>query len=121
ESVRFEPGAHPALHPGQSARILRDDQPVGWIGRLHPEVESRLQLSYSAVVFEIETGPGLRARIPQHREQSRFPAVRRDLAVVVDERTTVQAVLDQIRTSAGTLLTDLVLFDVYRGAGIASG
>ena len=118
---RFERAAHPALHPGQSARILRDALPVGWIGRLHPEVERALELTYSAVVFEVETVSGLRARVPQHQELSRFPSVRRDLALVVDEAVAVQELLDRIRASVGMLLRDVTVFDIYRGAGIENG
>ena len=113
--------AHPALHPGQSARIWRGDRAIGWLGRLHPELEARLELTYSAIVFELELEPLLAARVPRHEDVSRFPSVRRDLAVVVDEKSTVQEILARVRASAGGLLTDLVLFDVYRGAGIATG
>jgi len=118
---RFVAAGHPALHPGQTARILRDGNPVGWLGRLHPELERQLGLTYSAIVFEIETESGLAARVPQHREMSRFPAVRRDIAVIVDEGVSVQALLDCVRASAGELLTDLTVFDIYRGAGIMPG
>jgi phenylalanyl-tRNA synthetase beta chain len=118
---RFVPDRHPALHPGQTTRILRDGRAVGWLGRLHPELERRLDLTYSALVFEIETQSGLAAVVPQHRGISRFPAVRRDIAIVVDESVPVQALLDRVRASAGALLTDLVVFDVYRGAGITPG
>jgi len=121
QDFRFVAAEHPALHPGQSARIVRGDQPVGWIGRLHPEVEAHLELTYSALVFELEIEAGLAASVPAHREISRFPAVRRDLAMIVDEAVSVQALLDCVRESAGALLTDLVVFDVYRGAGITAG
>ena len=121
DAFRFVPDRHPALHPGQSARILRGGAPVGWSGRLHPELEIKLELTYSAVVFEIETESGLRALVPQHREISRFPAVRRDLALIVDESVAVQDMTDRIRASAGGLLQDVTVFDVYRGAGIESG
>ncbi len=121
DSFRFVPDKHPALHPGQTARILRDGTPVGWIGRLHPELESKLDITYSAVVFELETQSGLRAVVPQHREISRFPAVRRDLAMIVDESVAVQELVDCIRRSAGDLLTEVNVFDIYRGTGIESG
>ena len=121
DRFRFVPDRHPALHPGQTARILRDGAPVGWIGRLHPELESKLDITYSAVVFELETESGLRAVVPQHREISRFPAVRRDLAMIVDESVAVQELIDCIRRSAGGLLTEVNVFDVYRGTGIESG
>jgi phenylalanyl-tRNA synthetase beta chain len=121
DSFAFVADTHPVLRPGQTARILRDDAPIGWIGRLHPEVERRLELTYSAVVFEIETESGLAAVVPQMREISRFPAVRRDLAVVVAESVPVQALLDCTRRSAGELLSGLAVFDIYRGRGIADG
>jgi phenylalanyl-tRNA synthetase beta chain len=117
----FVPGEHAALHPGQTARILRDGEPVGWLGRLHPEVQRRLELTYSAIVFEIEIESGLAAVLPRHSEISRFPSVRRDLAVVVAEPVPVQALLDSVRRSAGALLTGLVVFDIYRGRGITEG
>jgi len=117
----FEADVHPALHPGQSARVWRGDRAIGWLGRLHPELESRLELTYSAIVFELEAESLLEARLPRHQDASRFPSVRRDLAVVVDEKSTVREILDRVRTSAGVLLTNLVLFDVYRGAGIQAG
>jgi phenylalanyl-tRNA synthetase beta chain len=118
---RFVAGVHPALHPGQTARILRGERPVGWIGRLHPRVELQLDLTYSAVVFELETGLGLEASVPQHREISRFPAVRRDIAMVVEEAVAVQSLLDRIQASAGDLLREVVVFDIYRGPGIERG
>jgi len=117
----FEAAKHPALHPGQTARIRRDGVAIGWIGRLHPEVERRLGLTYSSVVFEIETESGLAAVVPRHGEVSRFPAVRRDLAIVAAEDVTVQSLLDTVRRSAGELLTGLVVFDIYRGRGIDEG
>jgi phenylalanyl-tRNA synthetase beta chain len=117
----FRAATHPALQPGQSARIHRGDRAIGWIGRLHPELERRLGLTYSGVVFEIETESGLAAAVPGYREISRFPAVRRDLAVVVKESVTVEQLLDTVRRSAGALLTDLVVFDIYRGRGIDDG
>jgi len=117
----FEPGSHPALHPGQCARILRNGVAVGWLGRLHPDVMRRLELTYSAVVFEIETESGLEARVPRMAEISRFPAVRRDLAVLVPEAVPVEALLGTVRRAAGGLLTGVVVFDIYRGQGIADG
>jgi phenylalanyl-tRNA synthetase beta chain len=119
--LRFDPAQHPALHPGQTARIVRAGEPIGWIGRLHPEIERQLDLTYSAVVFELETDSALRASIPHYQEISRFPAVRRDLAVVVEESVAVQKLLDCVRVAAGPALREITVFDIYRGAGIESG
>jgi phenylalanyl-tRNA synthetase beta chain len=119
--VRFVPATHPALHPGQTARITRGERPVGWLGRLHPDVERQLELTYSAVVFELDLEEALAAAIPHYRDVSRFPMVRRDLAVVVDEAVPVQQLLDSVRIAAGTALRETTVFDIYRGAGIETG
>ncbi len=118
---RFVPGRHPALHPGQTAEIRRGDAPAGWIGRLHPEVERRLELTYSGIVFELELEVALAAVVPHFHEVSRFPAVRRDLAIVVEEAVPVQKLLDCVQNAAGTVLRDTTVFDIYRGTGIETG
>ena len=121
DAFRFVPGVHPALHPGQTSQILRDGTHAGWIGRLHPEVERRLELTYSAIVFELDLDVAMAAAVPHFHEVSRFPAVRRDLAVIVDEAVPVQKLLDCVRGAAGSALRDVTVFDIYRGAGIETG
>ncbi|HEX2493098.1 MAG TPA: phenylalanine--tRNA ligase subunit beta [Steroidobacter sp.] len=118
---RFATSAHPALHPGQSARIWRGEQPVGWIGAIHPEHVRRLDLTYPAFVFELETQAGLAARVPEYREISRYPSIRRDIAVIVDESVTVEALQASVRASAGALLNALSVLSVYRGKQIEKG
>jgi phenylalanyl-tRNA synthetase beta chain len=118
---RFVPGQHPALHPGQTAEIRRGATHAGWIGRLHPDVERRLDLTYSAIVFELELATAMAASVPHFHEVSRFPAVRRDLAIVVGEAVPVQKLLDCVQHAAGTVLRDTTVFDIYRGAGIENG
>ena len=118
---RFLPGQHPALHPGQTAEVRRGEKHAGWIGRLHPDVERRLDLTYSAIVFELELAVAMAASVPHFHEVSRFPAVRRDLAIVVEEAVPVQKLLDCVQHAAGTVLRDTTVFDIYRGAGIENG
>jgi phenylalanyl-tRNA synthetase beta chain len=118
---RFMAEEHPTLHPGQSARIWRGERAVGWLGAIHPEHQRRLDLTYPVVVFELETQAGLGARIPEFREISRYPAIRRDIAVVVDEAVTVNALRDAVRASAGALLNDLTVLSVYRGRQFEKG
>ena len=118
---RFVPGQHPALHPGQTAEIRRGETHAGWIGRLHPDVERRLDLTYSAIVFELEIATAMVATVPHFHEVSRFPAVRRDLAIVVEEAVPVQKLLDCVQNAAGTVLRDTTVFDIYRGSGIETG
>jgi phenylalanyl-tRNA synthetase beta chain len=118
---RFVPERHPALHPGQSARIWRGDRSVGWLGALHPEHSRRLDLTYPVFVFEIETTAGLTRDVPVFAEISKYPAIRRDIAVIVDEDLAVQRLLDTVREVAGTLLQGLTVLSVYRGRQFEKG
>jgi phenylalanyl-tRNA synthetase beta chain len=108
------------LHPGRSARILRQGQEVGWLGELHPSLVKALEFIHSPVLFELQVG-ALTVQKPQYREISRFPQVRRDLAVVVDETVALSALAERVRLSASSLLSELRIFDVYRGPGIEAG
>jgi len=121
ERFRFEPARHPALHPGQSARVLRDGQEIGWLGALHPELERKLDLDGRTFVFELLLDAVTAARTPAFQPLSRFPSIRRDLAVVVRDETPAEAVLDVVRQAAGELLRRVFVFDVYRGKGIPEG
>jgi phenylalanyl-tRNA synthetase beta chain len=121
DEFRWVPAAHPALHPGQTARLLLGDAPIGWLGRLHPEVEKALDLTYSGVVFEIETASACASTVPEYREVSRFPGARRDVAVVVAADIAVARLVEQARQSAGPLATGVEVFDIYPGPGIPNG
>ena len=114
----FAPGQHPALHPGQTARIERDGREVGYLGALHPELSKTLGLDRPVFVFELVLAEVATGRLPKFHELSRFPEVRRDLALLADRDVAASAVLDVIRENAGEWLTDLRLFDVYQGKGI---
>ncbi|MET0535309.1 MAG: phenylalanine--tRNA ligase subunit beta [Steroidobacter sp.] len=118
---RFVPEKHPTLHPGQSARIYRGERPVGWLGAVHPEHIRRLDLTYPVFVFELETLAGLAARVPEFQEISRYPAIRRDIAAIVDEALPVEALLRTTRASAGGLLKQLTVLSVYRGQQLQNG
>jgi phenylalanyl-tRNA synthetase beta chain len=118
EAFSFTPGHHPALHPGQTARIERDGREVGYVGALHPELVKTLGLDRPVFVFELVLAEVAQGRLPKFQELSRFPEVRRDLALVADLDVSAAAVLDVIRENAGEWLTDLRLFDVYQGKGI---
>ncbi|MEX6665038.1 phenylalanine--tRNA ligase subunit beta [Pseudomonas sp. W2-17] len=118
DDFRFVPGTHPALHPGQTARIERDGREVGYIGALHPELSKTLGLDRPVFVFELVLAEVATGRLPKFHELSRFPEVRRDLALLADRDVSATAVLDVIRENAGEWLTDLRLFDVYQGKGI---
>jgi phenylalanyl-tRNA synthetase beta chain len=114
----FAPAVHPALHPGQTARIERDGQLVGYIGALHPELLKALDLEQSVYVFELLLSEAEQNQLPRFQELSRYPEVRRDLAILVGADVASADVLSVIRDKAGEHLVDLRLFDVYQGKGI---
>lgn len=118
---RFQPADHPALHPGMTAEILFHGNRIGWVGGLHPGIREKLNLDKPVFLFELACTAFERARIPGYREISRFPAIRRDLAITVDASLPAAEVLECVKKVAGNLLVNLELFDEYRGKGIDSG
>jgi len=119
--IRYEPTQNPALHPGQGADIYLDDRNIGSFGRIHPRIQAELDVEPVIYLFEVEKQALKAKKVPEYSQISRFPAIRRDISLVVDENVPAQAVLDCIKSSAGELLSDLELFDEYRGEGIDSG
>ena len=114
----FSAGKHPALHPGQTARIERDGKEVGYLGAIHPELAKTLGLERPVFVFELVLSEVVEGRLPAFSELSKFPETRRDLALITGRDIASSAVLEVIRDNAGEWLTDLRLFDVYQGKGI---
>ncbi len=112
---------HAALCPGRSARIERDGAEAGWIGELHPAVARQWGLSPAPIVFELSVDLCLAAKVPAYRPISRFPSVRRDLALVLDAAIPAADVIAAARQSAGDLLRDIMVFDVFTGKGIETG
>lgn len=119
---RLKAALHPALHPGQSAALVSASGAiVGWLGRLHPALESKLDLAVSPLLLAADLSCLLVRELPTASSLSRFPASRRDLALVVDATLPVEQLLWAAREAGGTLLTQLNVFDVYTGAGIEKG
>jgi phenylalanyl-tRNA synthetase beta chain len=119
--ARFVKAVHPALHPGRSARVEVDGLAAGWIGELHPRWLQKYELPAAAVVFELDAEPLLQIPLPRLSEVSRFPAVIRDLAVVVDEGVPAQGLLEVLSEARPGLVQDVRLFDLYRGEGVRKG
>jgi phenylalanyl-tRNA synthetase beta chain len=117
----FEPTAIACLHPGRAALVKRKGQEVGCIGELHPTLVRELGLTYSPVLFELDYADALQVVRPVFRDVSRFPQVRRDLAVIVDENVSFSAVRERVVLVAPSLLQNCLVFDVYRGPGIETG
>lgn len=117
----FVRAEHTALHPGQSAQVLRDGHPIGWIGVIHPSLEKKLGLKSKVVLFELELNALLKVRIPVAGEISRFPANRRDLALVVDSAVTAADILHTAKKIGGNQIVGINLFDIYQGPGVPEG
>ncbi len=113
--------AHPALHPGRSANVLLNGQPIGWLGELHPALARHFELPRSPIVFELELAPLCAVPVPAARPVSKLPRVRRDMAIVLDDGIPAAAVLDALEAARPPHVESVQLFDVYRGTGIAPG
>ena len=118
EKLSFRAAVHPALHPGQSAEVISNDEPVGWIGRLHPGLKSKLEVAKPLYIFHVDIGKINQFADIKAKEVSKFPEVRRDLAFMVDVSTPAQLLIDEAKAVAGDSLCDLKLFDVYHGKDV---
>lgn len=119
--LAFIAAEHSALHPGQSARIERDGQTIGWLGVLHPRLLPVYDLSASPILFELDLAALIQAAVPEFDAPSEYPAMRRDLALVVQESVSAAALLETVHQAGERLLAEVQLFDVYRGEGLPSG
>ena len=119
-ATRFAPSNDPVLHPGQQASIVCEGQSIGRIGRLHPRVESELELAAGVLLFEIEGDAALSHPLRRFTETPNTPCARRDLALLVDESVSAEQVRETLSKALGTALRELTLFDVYRGKNLDS-
>lgn len=119
--AQYVAAEHAALHPGQSAQVLLNGRTIGWLGKLHPKWQQHYQLPRGIILFELDVAPLLECTLVQYSEVGKFPPVRRDIAVLVDEKVKVQDLLDTMRATKIPLVSDMALFDIYRGKGIAEG
>ncbi|HFQ5021213.1 TPA: phenylalanine--tRNA ligase subunit beta [Vibrio vulnificus] len=121
KAYSFVAAKHPALHPGQSAAIVVDGKEIGVIGTIHPELERKFGLNGRTIVFEIEWSAINRKVIPEAVALSKFPANRRDIAVVVDEAVASGDIVNACLEVGGEFLKAAKLFDVYVGKGVEEG
>jgi phenylalanyl-tRNA synthetase beta chain len=120
-AARFEAAPHPAFHPGRSARIRVEGQEAGWIGELHPRWQQKYELAQGVVCFEVDASVLQDVRLPQPSVPSRFPPVTRDIAVLVNANTSVQALLDAVAAEKPAIVREVRLFDVYQGPNLPAG
>lgn len=117
-NYRFAPAQHSAMHPGQTAAVYRGERLVGFVGAMHPSLQQALDLPQGVYMFELTQAVLLEGRVPAFSPLSKFPEVRRDLAVLVDRSVSAAALVEAIKTVAGESLINVNIFDVYTGKGI---
>jgi phenylalanyl-tRNA synthetase beta chain len=109
---------HPALHPGQSAEVTMDGKSIGLIGKLHPKWQQHYQLPQGVMLFELDLAPLQASSVARYQEVSKFPPIRRDMAVLVEDKVSVGGLLAVMRQAKVPFVTEIALFDLYRGKGI---
>lgn len=120
--VQFIPAEQTALHPYQTAEILnKDGQSIGWLGMLHPNLEKQLGFDSQVFLFELAQDLVLNKTPAKFKSLSKYPSVRRDLALLVNDDITANQLIDCIKNSNEPTLQDVVVFDIYRGKGVAEG
>lgn len=112
---QFVKTSNPILHPGQGADVIYNNQQIGFIGALHPAVMPRLDLVQPVFLFELELAPILRSKLPNFVEMSKFPSIRRDIAITVDTDISVQSLIDCTYSIKSKILQEVFVFDVYTG------
>jgi phenylalanyl-tRNA synthetase beta chain len=121
-SVKYVANSHSTLHPGQTAEILsKAGNKIGWLGMLHPHLEKQLGFDSQVFLFELDQNLLLNKRIPVFKSLSKYPSVRRDLALIVHEDVLASEIINCINSSSEPKLQDVVIFDIYRGKGIEEG
>lgn len=121
ETAKFEKSLHPALHPGKSAQIHMGDKIVGWLGELHPRLKRKYDLPRSAILFELQMDALSSRSLPKFKKLSKFPPVRRDIAIVVAKDISVQMLLESMYAEKVAIISEIHLFDIYSGKGLEPG
>ena len=119
ETFYFLPVVHSALHPGQCAQIATQERVIGWVGALHPRLEAALDFGQDVLLFELDWSALQQRALPSYQAVTKFPAIRRDLALVLDKAVVASSIDQAIAKVAPAYLTRWTIFDVYTGAGIA--
>jgi len=120
-NVRFEAAEVQGMHPGQTAKLYAGDQYLGFMARLHPELTKKLGIAGQTYVFELSLTRITSGNVPSFKPLSKFPQVRRDIAVVLDESVSAEKVMNIVNANGGEFMTDAWVFDVYQGQGVGEG
>ncbi|MDY1031953.1 phenylalanine--tRNA ligase subunit beta [Stenotrophomonas sp. CFBP8980] len=119
--LTFKPSVQPYGHPARSADVYRGDVRLGWIGQIHPRLAKAMDIDVDVYALELDLAPLAARELPRASELSRFPAVRRDLAVLAPDAVAWTDLAATVRLAAGPLLRELNLFDRYVGQGVEPG
>lgn len=119
--ISFLKEQHAALHPGRSARIYHKNQAIGYLGELHPQIKQQLDIKSVAYIFELDLAFLQNTLIPKFMPISKFPMVRRDIAIIVDEAVFVQRIKEKMLAESNKLLCNVEIFDIYQGQGVEKG
>ena len=120
-SISFEKAEHAALHPGQTAQIVKNGEIIGYLGAIHPKLQKYLDLNGPVYLFELCLNEAVKGVISRFTEVSKYPEVRRDLAIVIDQQVPFESVRSEVIAHAGQDLVNVVLFDVYAGDNLGKG
>lgn len=121
EDVEWEAGTNPALHPGQCARLSYQGRDIGWCGALHPNLKDSLDLESDVYLYEVDLESLKTRPVPAFSELSRFPSLRRDLALLVDENVSYGKIRAAVDSLDLAIIKETHIFDVYQGEGVATG
>ena len=119
--IQFVAADHPALQPGQTASVVRDGQLLGVVGKLHPRHAKLFELKRDVFVFELDAAQALASQAPKAVQVSKYPSIRRDIAVVVDAAISADDLVAAVASSAPDLIESVRIFDIYQGPGIEAG
>ncbi len=121
-AIEFNAEPHAALHTGQSAKLTNQEGAfIGWVGMLHPTLEKKLGFETQVFLFELDLEKILNKTIPNFIPLSKFPSVRRDMAILVEEKITAKQITQCIEQCQQTAIQAIYLFDIYRGQGVETG
>ena len=122
QAIKFVPAKHPTLHPGQSAEIINSEgEKIGILGMLHPSLEKQLGFDTEVFLFELSLDLVIKKQIPKFESLSKFPSVRRDMALIVEEKVTTDEIINCIQNCNENIIKDVIIFDIYQGDGVDEG
>jgi len=117
----YTPAQHSALHPGQSAQVHLHGQAIGWIGKLHPQWQQYFDVPNGVYLFELDFDALQHSQVARYQTVAKFPPVRRDIALLVEQHVQADALLNAMRKAKANFVQEITLFDLYQGQGIPVG